>query len=496
MSTHVTIDQSSPETAAHAPVTIIGGGLAGVEAAWQLAQRGHKVQLYEMRPHRKTPAHTSDRLAELVCSNSMGSTLPDRALGILKNEMLGLGSLVIRTAFRHALPAGSALAVSRDDFAQDLTETIYNHPNIEVRREELTDIPAGPCIVATGPLTSEGLAQRILALTGQQHLYFYDAMAPIIAADSIDMSIAFRQSRYDRDSDLGQEEGDYINCPMNREEYEAFVHAVNQAPKIQLKEFEKELERYFEGCMPIEVLAGRELNSLAFGPMRPVGLTDPRTGRRPHAVVQLRQDNVAGTLYNMVGFQTNIKWGEQAEILRMIPGLQDAEFVRLGQMHRNTFINSPTLLEPTLQFKTRPDLFFAGQITGTEGYVGSTMGGLIAGINMARQLAGAPLLQLPPETMIGALLHYITHAEPKNFQPMKATMGLLPDIGKRIRSKPARYAAYADRANAQLRAYCAQMGVTLQTLPTKSDAIGPDGTEPDRAARTDDQTAEQSVATV
>lgn len=445
-----------------ATVTIVGGGLAGVEAAWQLAQRGYQVELCEMRPQRKTPAHTSDRLAELVCSNSMGSTLPDRALGILKNEMLSLGSLVIRTAFRHALPAGSALAVSRDDFAQELTETIYNHPNIRVRREEITEIPDGPCIIATGPLTSDALTQRLMELTGQQHLYFYDAMAPIVAADSIDMSIAFRQSRYDRDSALGQDEGDYINCPMNQAEYEAFVHAVNAAPRIQLKEFEKELERYFEGCMPIEVLAGRDLNALAFGPMRPVGLTDPRTGRRPHAVVQLRQDNVAGTLYNMVGFQTNIKWGEQAEILRMIPGLQDAEFVRLGQMHRNTFINSPTLLEPTLQFKSRPDLFFAGQITGTEGYVGSTMGGLIAGLNAGRLLAGEPLLHLPPETMIGALLHYITHAEPKNFQPMKATMGLLPDIGKRIRSKPARYAAYADRARLHLHTYCAQMDIALE----------------------------------
>jgi methylenetetrahydrofolate--tRNA-(uracil-5-)-methyltransferase len=443
------------------PVTIVGGGLAGVEAAWQLAEQGYSVQLYEMRPHRPTPAHTSDRLAELVCSNSMGSTLPDRALGILKNEMLALGSLVIRTAFRHALPAGSALAVSRDDFAQDLTAAIHNHPHIQVQREEVTAIPDGPCIVATGPLTSDALTRHITELTGQDYLYFYDAMAPIVAADSIDMSIAFRQSRYDRDSDLGQEEGDYINCPMNQAEYEAFVNAVVQAPKIELKSFEKELERYFEGCMPIEVLAARDIDSLAFGPMRPVGLTDPRTGRRPHAVVQLRQDNVAGTLYNMVGFQTNVKWGEQANILRMIPGLQEAEFVRLGQMHRNTFINSPTLLHPTLQFKSRPELFFAGQITGTEGYVGSTMGGLLAGINMGRLLQNQPLLHMPQETMIGALLHYITHAEPKNFQPMKATMGLLPDMNKRIRSKQARYAAYAERAQTHLQTYLAEMGVPM-----------------------------------
>ncbi|HXF61261.1 MAG TPA: methylenetetrahydrofolate--tRNA-(uracil(54)-C(5))-methyltransferase (FADH(2)-oxidizing) TrmFO [Caldilineaceae bacterium] len=438
-------------------VTIVGGGLAGSEAAWQLANRGFAVRLYEMRPVRPTPAHVSDRLAELVCSNSMGSTLPDRALGMLKNEMLALGSLIIATAFKHALPAGSALAVSREDFAAEVTERISQHPNIEVVRAEVTAIPGGPAIIATGPLTSDALTAQIQELTGQRYLYFYDAMAPIVSADSIDMTIAFRQSRYDRDSALGQDEGDYINCPLNREEYEAFVHAVRAAPKIQLKEFEKELERYFEGCMPIEVLAERDLNALAFGPMRPVGLTDPRTGRRPYAVVQLRQDNVAGTLYNMVGFQTNMRWGAQEEVLRMIPGLADAEFVRLGQMHRNTFINSPTLLRPTLQLRGRDDLFFAGQITGTEGYVGSTMGGLMAGINLARLLHGQPLLELPRTTMIGALLYYITHAEPENFQPMKANMGLLPEIEQRIKSKPARYAAYAERARQDLRNYLAQV---------------------------------------
>lgn len=441
-------------------VTIVGGGLAGSEAAWQLATRGIHVRLHEMRPVRATPAHHTDRLAELVCSNSMGSTLPDRALGMLKHEMLALGSLIIATAFKHALPAGSALAVSRDDFAAEITTHISDHPNIEVVREEVTDIPDGPTIIATGPLTSDALTARIQELTGLRHLYFYDAMAPIVSADSIDMTIAFRQSRYDRDSDLGQEEGDYINCPLNREEYEAFVNAVNDAPKTQLKEFEKELERYFEGCMPIEVLAGRDMNALAFGPMRPVGLTDPRTGRRPYAVVQLRQDNVAGTLYNMVGFQTNMRWGAQEEVLRMIPGLAEAEFVRLGQMHRNTFINSPTLLHPTLQFRERADLFFAGQISGTEGYVGSTMGGLVAGINLARQLAGEPLLTFPPTTMMGALLHYITHAEPDNFQPMKANMGLLPEMATRVRGKANRYAAYAERARQDFDAYLQGMGVT------------------------------------
>ncbi|RME66103.1 MAG: methylenetetrahydrofolate--tRNA-(uracil(54)-C(5))-methyltransferase (FADH(2)-oxidizing) TrmFO, partial [Caldilineae bacterium] len=369
-------------------VTIVGGGLAGTEAAWQLAERGVLVDLYEMRPVRNTPAHVTDKLAELVCSNSMGSTLPDRALGILKNELMALGSLIIRTAFKHALPAGSALAVSREDFAEEITAIIAQHPNIVLHREEVTDVPEGPTILATGPLTSPALTASVQKLTGP-YLYFYDAMAPIVTAESIDMSIAFRQSRWDRSSNEGPEEGDYINCPMDREQYEAFVEALLAAPRLELKGADKELERYFEGCMPIEVLASRGLNALAFGPMRPVGLRDPRTGRRPYAVVQLRQDNVAGTLYNLVGFQTNIRWGAQEQVLRMIPGLEHAEFVRFGQMHRNTFINSPALLRPTLQHRERDDLFFAGQITGTEGYVGSTMGGLVAGINMARLLAGA-----------------------------------------------------------------------------------------------------------
>jgi len=441
-----------------AAVTIIGGGLAGTEAAWQIASRGVPVHLYEMRPQRGTEAHVTDRLAELVCSNSMGSTLPDRALGILKQELTRLGSLVIATAFAHALPAGAALAVSREEFSQAITERIHGHPLITVHREEVTAIPAGPTIIATGPLTSPALTAQIQALTGERHLYFYDAMAPIVVASSIDMSIAFRQSRYDRNSDLGGDEGDYINCPLNREEYTQFVQAVLAAPKIELKGADKELERYFEGCMPIEALAGRGEQALAFGPMRPVGLRDPRTGRRPFAAIQLRQDNVAGTLYNMVGFQTNIKWGAQEAVLRLIPGLANAEFERLGQMHRNTFINSPTLLHPTLQFKDRPDLFFAGQITGTEGYVGSTMGGLVAGVNAVRLLRGEPLLTLPRTTMIGALLYYITHADPTNFQPMKAAMGLLPELEDPVRNKRARYGSYAERAAGDLEAYLAAAG--------------------------------------
>ena len=438
-------------------ISIVGGGLAGTEAAWQLAMRGFLVKLYEMRPQRTTPAHSTDRLAELVCSNSMGSTMPDRALGLLKDEMTALGSMVIHTAYKHALPAGSALAVSRDDFAQEITERIHQHPNITVERAEVGMIPDGPAIIATGPLTSEAMTRSIQAFTGQQYLYFYDAMAPIVDADSIDMSIAFRQSRYDRSSDAGPAEGDYINCPLSAQEYETFVTALLAAPRIPLDGADSELERYFEGCMPIEALADRGDRALAFGPMRPVGLRDPRTGRRPYAVVQLRQDNVAGTLYNLVGFQTNIRWGAQEELLRLIPGLADAEFVRLGQMHRNTFINSPTLLLPTLQTRVRADLFFAGQITGTEGYVGSAMGGLVAGINMARLLEGKEPLVLPPTSMIGALLHYITQADPSDFQPMKANMGLLPQLQENIRGKAQRYAAYARRAREDQAAYLARM---------------------------------------
>jgi len=436
-------------------VTIVGGGLAGTEAAWQLAERGFAVTLYEMRPTRPTAAHITDRLAELVCSNSMGSILPDRALGILKHEMQTMGSLIIRTAFKHALPAGSALAVGRDEFADEITALIGSHPHIDLRREEVTAIPDGPTILATGPLTSPALTVQVQKLTGR-YLYFYDAMAPIVAAESVDMSVAFRQSRWDKSSADGPGEGDYVNCPLNQAEYEAFVHALLEAPKTELTGPDVELERYFEGCMPIEVLASRGMDALAYGPMRPVGLCDPRTGRRPHAVVQLRQDNVAGTLYNMVGFQTNIKWGQQKDILRMIPGLAAAEFVRLGQMHRNTFINSPMLLHPTLQYRERADLFFAGQITGTEGYVGSTMGGLLAGVNLARLLDGQPLLIPPRETMMGALLYYITHADADNFQPMKANMGLLPDLDKRVRGKQQRYAAYAQRARAALSGYLAE----------------------------------------
>ncbi len=447
-----------------ADVTIVGAGLAGSEAAWQAAQRGLQVRLIEMRPDKQTPAHATDQFAELVCSNSLGSTRLDRALGLLKEEMRRLGSLVIDCADCHALPAGGALAVDRNAFSREVTNRVQAHPNVTVVRDEVVEIPHGPTIIATGPLTSSALAGRIGELTGQSQLYFYDALAPIVALESVSLPPAWRQSRYDRDS--GESEGDYINCPMDKGQYEAFVEALRVADRIVMRPFEAdaESERFFEGCLPIEVLAGRSMDALAYGPMRPVGLRDPRTGRRPHAVVQLRQDNLAGTLFNIVGFQTNIKWPEQQRILRLIPGLENAEFVRLGQMHRNTFVNSPNLLHPTLQFRGRDDLFFAGQIGGTEGYVGSSAGGLLAGFNVARQAEGLPLLMLPAVTMMGALFHYITHAEPSNFQPMKANFGLMPPLEEETRNKGDRYQLYAKRALQSLAFFIEELG--LVAVPT------------------------------
>jgi methylenetetrahydrofolate--tRNA-(uracil-5-)-methyltransferase len=440
-------------------VVVLGAGLAGSEAAWQAAQRGLRVRLYEMRPLRTTPAHQTDQFAELVCSNSLGSSAPDRALGLLKNELRRLGSLNIAAADAHAVPAGDALAVDRDAFSDEITRRVSAHPGIEVRREELTTLPTSrPTIVATGPLTSPALAETIRRFAGENHLFFFDAMAPIVTADSVNLEVAFRANRYglsrrrSAPADAPGERGDYLNCPMNDEEYEAFVAAVNAAEKISLRDFEQDDEsrRYFEGCLPIEVLAARDVQALAYGPMRPVGLTDPRTGRRPCAVVQLRQDNVASTLYNLVGFQTNIRWGDQERVLRMIPGLEHAEFVRFGQMHRNVFINSPRLLRPTLQWHDHDDLFFAGQITGTEGYVGSTASGLLAGINAALVATGQAPVIMPTTTMLGALLHYITHAEAKDFQPMKANFGLLPALPELVRDKRLRSVAHAARATEAL----------------------------------------------
>lgn len=447
-------------------LTVVGGGLAGTEAAWQAAERGVSVHLYEMRPRVTTPAHLSDRLAELVCSNSLGSDLPDRAPGLLKAELRRMGSLILRCADEARVPAGGALAVGRERFAELVTQRIEGHPNVTLVREEVETVPDGPAIVATGPLTSNALADDLARLMGEEYLYFYDALSPIVTAESINMGVAFRASRYGR----GEEEaGDYVNCPMTQAEYERFVDALVSAERIELRDFEREDPHFFEGCLPVEVLAARGRDALAFGPMRPVGLTDPRTGRRPHAVVQLRQDNLAGTLYNIVGFQTNIRWPGQREVLRLIPGLEEAEFVRLGQMHRNTFINSPTLLRATMQFRARDDLFFAGQITGIEGYVGNAGSGLLAGMNAARHLLGRPLLELPPDTMLGALAHYVAGAEPGEFQPMKANFGLMPPLNPPVRGKRQRQAAYAERALASLEAYLVERGVG-DALPVSVNA--------------------------
>jgi len=437
-----------------ADLIVIGGGLAGSEAAFQAAERGLKVQLYEMRPFVRTGAHQTHDLAELVCSNSLGSNLPDRASGLLKNEMRILGSMLLECAETASLPAGGALAVDRELFARLVTERIENHPNIQIIREEIKGIPKIMAIVASGPLTSPALSKSIAVLSNEEHLFFFDAIAPVIHADSINMDIAFRASRYGKGE---HDEGDYINCPFTKEEYYAFVEALLLAERIELRSFEEAIKsgvkagHFFEGCLPVEIIAERGIDSLAFGPMRPVGLRDPRTGRRPYAVVQLRQDNLAGSLYNLVGFQTNLKFPEQRRVLRLIPGLENAEFLRYGQMHRNTFIASPKLLRPTLQYIERDDLFFAGQITGVEGYIGNIATGLLAGINAARLHHHENLITLPSTTMLGALCHYVTHADLKDFQPMKANFGILPPleaaskIGKRERGQ-----AYAERALADL----------------------------------------------
>lgn len=432
-------------------VIVVGAGLAGSEAAWQIARRGVRVRLYEMRPTVMTPAHRTDKFAELVCSNSLGSDLPDRALGLLKRELEMLGSLIIRCARETAVPAGGALAVGRGEFSARVTEAVQSHPLIEVVREEVREIPQGVVVVATGPLTSERLADQIAEVVGATRLSFFDAMAPIVAADSIDMTVAFAASRYGRGDD------DYVNCPMTKEEYDRFVEALVSAETIPLRDFEASDKRFFEACLPVEEIARRGHDALAFGPLRPVGLKDPRTGRRPYAVVQLRQDDLAATLYNMVGFQTNLRWPEQERVFRMIPGLGRARFVRFGQMHRNTFLNSPKVLRATLQSRVRDSLFFAGQITGTEGYVGSTASGLVAGINVARYARGEPLLQFPADTMVGALLRYVSTETSQEFQPMKANFGLLPPLEGAM-GKRQRYREYSARALASLRGYLAASG--------------------------------------
>lgn len=419
-------------------VNVIGAGLAGSEAAWQLANRNVQVRLYEMRPVKQTPAHHTEKFAELVCSNSLRANTLTNAVGVLKEEMRRLHSVIMKAADECSVPAGGALAVDRHEFAARVTDLVQHHPNVTVIREEVTDIPSGPTVIATGPLTSPALSEKLKALTGEEYLYFYDAAAPIVEKESIDMEKVYVKSRYDKG------EAAYINCPMTEAEFDRFYEALISAETVPLKEFEKEI--YFEGCMPIEVMAKRGKKTLLFGPMKPVGLEDPRTGKRPFAVVQLRQDDAAGTLYNIVGFQTHLKWGDQKEVFRLIPGLEQAEFVRYGVMHRNTFINSPKLLRPTYQYKGRDDLFFAGQMTGVEGYVESAASGLVAGINAARLVLGQELLVFPKETAIGSMAHYITSADPKYFQPMNANFGLFAPLEETIKDKKRRNEQYAKRA--------------------------------------------------
>ncbi|MER2118061.1 MAG: FADH(2)-oxidizing methylenetetrahydrofolate--tRNA-(uracil(54)-C(5))-methyltransferase TrmFO, partial [Enterococcus casseliflavus] len=412
-------------------INVIGAGLAGSEAAWQAAQAGVAVNLYEMRPKKSTEAHHTNNFAELVCTNSLRGNNLTNAVGVLKEEMRRLDSVIITSADKTAVPAGGALAVDRDDFSELVTKRVKEHPLVTVIEEEITEIPEGITVIATGPLTSEPLSKAIQAFNGSEGFYFYDAAAPIVDKSTINMDKVYLKSRYDKG------EAAYLNCPMNEEEFYAFREALVNAEVAPLKEFEK--EKFFEGCMPIEVMAGRGPKTMLFGPMKPVGLEDPKTGKRPYAVIQLRQDNAAASLYNIVGFQTHLKWGEQKRVFRMIPGLEEAEFVRYGVMHRNSFMNSPELLQQTYQSKKREDLFFAGQMTGVEGYVESAASGLMAGINAAKLAKGEAPIIMPQETTIGSMAYYITHAEGKHFQPMNANFGLLPELPERIRDKKSRY---------------------------------------------------------
>jgi methylenetetrahydrofolate--tRNA-(uracil-5-)-methyltransferase len=434
-------------------VTVIGAGLAGSEAAWQIARQGVPVTLYEMRPVKSTPAHHTDKFAELVCSNSLRANALTNAVGVIKEEMRMLDSLVMACADRNAVPAGGALAVDRDGFAADVTSSLREHPLVEVRNEEVTKIPDGIVVVATGPLTSPALSEELKALTGEEYLYFYDAAAPIVEKDSINMDKVFIASRYDKG------EAAYINCPMTEEEFDVFYEALVTAEEVPLKTFEKEI--YFEGCMPIEVMAKRGKQTVLFGPMKPVGLIDPRTGKPPFAVVQLRQDNAAGTLYNMVGFQTHLKWGEQKRVFSLIPGLEEAEFVRYGVMHRNTFINSPKLLRPTYQFVRRDSLLIAGQMTGVEGYVESAASGLIAGINAARLARGLRPVVFPRESALGSMAHYITEADPDNFQPMNANFGLFPPLERPIRGKKEKNERLAARALESIKNFSYNLHISM-----------------------------------
>jgi len=419
-------------------VTIIGGGLAGCEAAWQLLKRGIEVELYEMRPTASSPAHKTSNLAELVCSNSLRSRMIDSAVGLLKEEMRILGSLIMEAADSAAIPAGKALAVDRTLFSRCVEDRLLSHGGLEIRREEVTALPRdGVVIIASGPLTSDALAERIAGLTGEESLYFYDAIAPIVEAESIDLEKVFRASRYEAG------EGDYLNCPMTREEYEAFYRALVEGMEVPLRDFEK--PRYFEGCLPIEIMAKRGFRTLLFGPMKPVGLIDPRTGKEPCAVVQLRQENRASSLFNMVGFQTKLTWPEQKRIFRMIPGLEAAEFVRFGSIHRNTFLNAPATLKETLQLRSDERIFFAGQITGVEGYVESAATGLLAGLFAAAFRSGEALPPPPATTALGALIRHLAGAETGTFQPMNVNFGLFPPLEKKVPRKN-RGGLYAERA--------------------------------------------------
>ncbi len=419
-------------------INVIGAGLAGSEAAWQIAKRGLKVRLYEMRPEKKTPAHHTQNFAELVCTNSLRANQLTNGAGLLKEEMRRLDSIIMDAADTHNVPAGGALAVDRETFSSAITEKLTNHPNVEVIREELTAIPEGLTVIATGPLTSDPLAQAIKRLTDDEGLYFYDAAAPIVEKSSLDMDKIYLKSRYDKG------EAAYLNCPMTEEEFYNFYHELINAEMAELHDFED--QKFFEGCMPIEQMASRGEKTMLFGPLKPVGLEDPKTGKEPFAVVQLRQDNAAGNLYNLVGFQTHLKWGEQKRVFSMIPGLENAQFVRYGVMHRNTYLRSPEFLNATYQTKKRSDLLFAGQMTGVEGYVESAASGLYAGINAALIAQGKEPVIFPEETMMGAMAHYITHASPKHFQPINANFGIIPRLEKRIREKRERNLALSQRA--------------------------------------------------
>ncbi len=419
-------------------VTVVGGGLAGSEATWQLLNRGVRVRLFEMRPHRLTPAHRTGYLAELVCSNSLRSKEITTGAGLLKAELHMAGSIVMEAALRAEVPAGSALAVDREVFSRYITDKLQGNPNLEIIREEVKEIPPPPCIIATGPLTSDALSEALKGVLGSEHLYFYDAIAPVVDADSIDYSKVFRASRYGKGGD------DYLNCPLNKEEYDRFYQALIEADTVTPRDFEE--ERVFEGCMPIEVMARRGKDTLRFGPMKPVGLIDPRTGKEPYAVVQLRVENKEATAYNLVGFQTRLRWPEQKRVFRLIPGLERAEFLRYGSMHRNTFINGPRFLNRDLSLKPLDGVYLAGQITGVEGYIESTAMGLVAALSVYMRLMGKEFIPPPPETAHGALLRYVTESPERGFQPSNINFGLLPPLRERIKDKRRKKEALARRA--------------------------------------------------